>query len=122
MAPALILLALAPAPLGAQAATTPAALRGTWAHEAAACRDPKSDGRVAIREKGIEFFASDCALTRVRNAGKSVWLGDFRCQESGQFQDVTLELHAAAPDRLRLRVNADEPQTLVRCAQNVPVR
>jgi hypothetical protein len=126
LAAASILSALAPAPLAAQAPVTRGELRGTWAHELAACSDPKSDGRIAIREKEIEFFASSCALRRLRVESKSSWVGEFRCQESGEFQNVTIELFTPGvdpdPDRLNLRVAKGEWRALVRCPRNVPVR
>ena len=117
-----LLIAVLPAPLGAETLTTPAGLRGTWAHEAAACTDRQSDGRVAIGEKKIEFFASSCTITKVRNASKSTWRANAKCVESDDSQDVIIELRSVAAGRLILRVDSDEARALVRCAGNVPVR
>jgi hypothetical protein len=120
------LVALIAAPLAAQAPATRGETRGTWAHEAAACTDPKSDGRIAIRETEIEFFASSCKLLRVPLESKSAWVGDFRCEESGEFQDVRIELWTPGvdpdPNLLNLRVDRGEWRALVRCPRDVPVR
>jgi hypothetical protein len=120
------LVALMTAPLAAQAPITRSETRGTWAHEAAACSDPRSDGRIAIREKEIEFFASSCKITRVHLESKSAWVGDFRCEESGEFQDMRIELWTPGvdpdPRRLNLRVDRGEWRALVRCPRDVPVR
>ncbi len=120
------LVALTAAPLSAQDLATRTELRGTWAHEAGACSDPRSDGRIAIREKEIEFFASSCKITRVHLESKSAWVGDFRCEESGEFQDVRIELWTPGvdpdPRRLNLRVDRGEWRALFRCPRDVPVR
>jgi hypothetical protein len=114
------------APLAAQAPETRGETRGTWAHEAAACNDPASDGRIAIHAKEIEFFASSCRLLRVTRESTSAWAGDFRCEESGVFEDARIELRTpgADPDRRRLdlRVDGGEWRALVRCPRDVPVR
>lgn len=121
-----ILLALATTPLAAQAPVTRAELRGTWADEPAACSDPRSDGRIAIREKQIEFFGSSCTIKRVHLESKSAWVGDFRCEESGEFDDARIELWTPGvdpdPNRLKLRMDQGEWQDLVRCPRDVPVR
>jgi hypothetical protein len=126
LAAASLLLALAPAPLMAQAPVTRGELRGTWAHEIAACSDRQSDGRIAIREKTIRFFASDCTIRRVVVESKSGWAGAFRCQESGEFRNLTIELFTPGvdpdPNRLQLRIGKEEWRQLVRCPQNLPVR
>jgi hypothetical protein len=125
-AASVLLLALTAAPLDAQAPVTRSELRGTWAHELAACADPKSDGRIAIREKEIEFFASSCTIRRVHLQSKSAWAGDFRCEESGEFQDARIEFWTPGvdpdPNRLNLRVDRGEWRALVRCPRDVPVR
>lgn len=114
------------APLAAQTLATRGETRGTWAHEAAACTDPRSDGRIAVRAREIEFFASSCKLLRVPIESKSAWVGDFRCEESGVFQDVRIEFWTPGvdpdPDRLNLRVDGGEWRALVRCPRDVPVR
>lgn len=113
-------------PLAAQTTATRGEARGTWAHEAAACADPSSDGRIAVREKEIEFFASSCKLLRVPLESKSAWVGDFRCEESGGFRDARIELWTPGvdpdPARLNLRVDRGEWRALVRCPRDVPVR
>lgn len=126
IAAACLVLALTSAPLAAQAPATRHETRGTWAYEAAACSDPKSDGRIAVRETEIEFFASNCKLLRVRLESKSAWVASFRCEESGEFQDVQIEMLTPGvdpdPNRLSLRVDGGEWRALVRCPRDVPVR
>jgi len=121
-----VLLTLAAAPLAAQLPVTRAETRETSAHEAAACGDPRSDGRIAIREKEIELFASLCTIKRVPAESKSAWVGDFRCEESGAFHDVQIELWTPGvdPDRNRLNLRFDRGawRALVRCPRDVPVR
>lgn len=121
-----VLLMLAAAPLAAEALVTPAETRGTWAHEAAACGNPSSDGRIAIREAEIEFFGSLCRIVRVQAHSASAWAGHFRCEESGEFEeaDIELEIPGASADRnrLRLRIDRGEWRPLVRCPRDVPVR
>ena len=121
-----VFLALASTPLAAQVPVTRSELRGTWAREPAACSDAKSDGRIAIREKEIEFFASSCKIARVRLESKSGWVGVFRCEKSGAFRDVEIELFTPGvdpdPNRMTMRVDRGAPRALVRCPQNVPVR
>lgn len=126
MAVALVLAGLPGMPLAAQTPGTRFDLRGTWAHEIAACTDPRSDGRIAIRETAIEFFASSCKFVGVHVESKSVWAGDFRCEESGEFQDTRIELWTPGvdpdPNRLNLRVAGGEWRALVRCPRDIPVR
>jgi hypothetical protein len=125
-AAATVLLTLASTPLAAEAPVTRSETRGTWAHEAIACGDPRSDGRIAIREKEIAFFASSCKIMHVHLQSKSAWVGDFRCEESGEFQDARIELWTPGvdpdPNRLNLRVDRGAWRALVRCPRDVPVR
>jgi hypothetical protein len=118
----LLLAALAAMPRGAAAQELPAGMRGTWADTIADCTDPGSDGRIAVRAREVEFFASLCRFRTMRALDGGVWRGAATCVESDQSDEQTLELRLAPPGRISIRSGTDAPRLYVRCPRDVPVR
>jgi len=115
-------LALTAAAGAAAAQDIPAAMRGTWAEEANLCTTPESDGRIAVRAREVQFFASDCRVKRLRNLGNGGWRADVACEDEGEHNDGVIELRLVAGGRLSLKLDSNATQTLLRCAGNPRVR
>ncbi len=99
----------------------PERMHGTWGADMAACQDRKSDGRVHISSRQLEFFASLCRVRTVAFSRASARVTS-ECSSEGERFLGTLTLDLLQNGALRIRLGRDLDAEYVRCDLRLPVR
>jgi len=103
--------------IGAAAQTLPSPMLGTWGWEAASCARPGDDGRLTVKARSLEFYASLFELQTVAAQPDGSVLANATYREEGEEKSsrAQLRLKLVEPGLMVQTGTLDDGHIYVRC-------